>query len=180
VSFAELLVVGFAISLDNLAASLALGARLERRLRLRASLIFAGFGGLAPALGIIVGRHLASPVRAWAEWIGVAALAALGLWAIVSSRSQSYAGPPRRAGLAPFLLLGASLSLDNLVVGFGVGLHGANALSLAGVTAAMVFFASFAGMHLGRRGYRRWGAAARAAAGVLILAIAAALAAGVL
>ena len=72
----------------------------------------------------------------------------------------------------------AGLSVDNLVVGFGLGLGGVPVLLTA--TVIMLCSATFAwaGLHLGAMGRRHFEAPAEAVSGVLLLAVAGMIALG--
>jgi putative Mn2+ efflux pump MntP len=179
-SLGELLLVAFAVSLDNLAATLALGTRTPRAKRLVVAAIFAGWGGLLPGVGILLGRGLAPALQLWSAVIGGGALVLLGLWAIVGGYRHRDEPEPRRAirSIPGLALLGLTLAVDNLVVGFGVGLRGADPLGLSAAAAVMVFVSSYSGLVIGRAGSRRWGSAAEIAAGVLLVGIGAAMATG--
>lgn len=78
------------------------------------------------------------------------------------------------------IFLSAGLSLDNLVIGFSLGLRGMPALLLA--TTVMVFSVTFAwiGLKLGGRSRRSYEKLAEAIAGVLLLALSSAYVAGIL
>jgi manganese efflux pump family protein len=178
----EVLLAAVAISLDNLAVALALGTRSGPPDRYRIAGIFAMFGGAAPVLGIVLGRSVSALAATWAEWIGVAALAMIGAWTIRNAVRHAGHDEPRAApaGYAALLLLGATLSIDNLVVGFGLGLHGTEPLALGISAAGMVFVVTIGGLRAGRVGRRRWGPFAEGAAGALLILIALGIAAGVL
>jgi manganese efflux pump family protein len=178
----EILLAAIAISLDNLAVALALGTRSRTPERYRIAGIFAMFGGAAPVLGILLGRSISALATTWAEWIGVAALAMIGAWTIRNAIRHAGRDEPRvaPAGYAALVLLGATLSIDNLVVGFGLGLHGTEPLALGLTAAGMVFVVTLAGLRAGQVGRRRWGPYAEGAAGGLLILIAVGIAAGVL
>jgi manganese efflux pump family protein len=175
----ELGLIAFAISLDNLAATLVLGTGTPARARPKIAGIFALFGGVAPILGIWVGRGISGSVEAVGTWIGTGALAAIGIWTVVRAIRRP-AGDPASGvvggSLPAIMLLGATLSLDNLVVGFGLGVHGADPITLGVLAAGTVLVSSYIGLVVGRRGVRRWGRRAEIASGLLLLVVAVILA----
>jgi manganese efflux pump family protein len=68
-------------------------------------------------------------------------------------------------------LLGLSLSLDNLVLGFGLGVQGDAPLLVAAVIALFSSIFTWAGLIVGRR-LIRWEPVARYGSGVLLLFLA--------
>lgn len=173
----ELLVLGVVIGANNFAAALALGALGQKVRRGRIVLVFGVFEFAIPLVGIWLGRHAAERVTDHAGWLGTALLAGVGLWTVIAAQrggdhEERYA---RRATTWRGLVLLASLlSIDNLIVGFSLGLGGAEPLLLAGVIATFAVAFAFIGLTLGahaRRHHERW---AETAAGALLLLLAAA------
>jgi putative Mn2+ efflux pump MntP len=78
------------------------------------------------------------------------------------------------------LLSGLALSLDNLVVGFALGATGASILVGALVIGAVSVALSLIGLELGARIGRRLGDRGEQLAGLMLVAVGAAIAAGVL
>lgn len=72
------------------------------------------------------------------------------------------------------MLLAAVLSVDNLVIGFGLGLGGVDALRLALVVMCCSVIFTAIGLLIGARVHRSFESVAEIAAGVLLLAVAAA------
>jgi len=175
-----LLAFGVVIALNNLALALTMGALGGRRHRARILTVFAIFEFSVPLIGVWLGQGLARAVAADLGWLGPVILAGLGGMTLLSLRS----GPREREGLVAtmtswrgLVALSAGLSLDNLMVGFGLGLDGVSPLALA--STIMVCSVSFAalGLHLGHRVSRDFERPALAVSGVALicLAIAAAL-----
>jgi len=91
----ELLVLGFVLSLDNFRASIALGTLPFSRLRaVQVALTFGLWDGLAPLVGVLLGRYLGEAIGPIAEYVGPAVMAAYGLYLLVRA-----CGPtrPRRS-----------------------------------------------------------------------------------
>jgi manganese efflux pump family protein len=175
----ELLLVSLAISLDTFAASLAIGAQGEERRGWRIAAAFGAVGALLLVLGLWVGGAVSTTVRELAEWLGALVLAALGLWTLRSSMRESPddALEPATSG-GGLLLLSAGLSIDNLVVGFGLGLHGTEPWLIGPVAGGVILATTLAGLAAGRAGYTWLGSWATRGAGVLLLLLAAALVLG--
>lgn len=177
----ELLALGAAIGANNLGVALALGALGQSDHRWRIAGVFGAFEFLVPLAGLVVGRELAGELADTGRWVGAALLAALGLWTMWAARGGEQRGRElaRRAstwsGLAG---LAAGLSLDNLVVGFALGLGGAAPLIVAAVIAAFSVGFTLAGLRLGAAGRHRWRRGTEVLAGMALLAVAAGVGAG--
>lgn len=163
----KLAFLGIVIGSNNFATALALGALGQARRQGRILLVFAIFEFWVPLVGLAIGRSAAGFVVDRAGWIGPALIAALGAWTLFE------AVHPRRdrdrAKLAKWLTswrglvtLAAGLSLDNLVIGFSLGLSGIPALVMASVimtcSVAFSWIALKVGAHAGQRHERGAGA----------------------
>jgi putative Mn2+ efflux pump MntP len=98
--------------------------------------------------------------------------------------SSTAAGPPRSAshaiGTWRLLLSGLALSVDNLVVGFALGADGAPVLVGALVIGLVSVALSLIGLELGARIGRRAGDRGEQLAGLMLILVGAAIAAGAL
>jgi manganese efflux pump family protein len=176
-----LAIFGLVISANNLTVALALGAIGQRRNQGRILLVFGGFEFSVPLIGVWLGRQMSDTLAAHTDWLGPVLLAGLGMATLVSSR-----GSPRdRAKLARtvtswrgLITLSAGLSVDNMVVGFGLGLGGVSALALA--TTIMCFSVVFAwiGLQVGHCVKQNYESAGTAATGLLLIMLAGAMLSG--
>jgi manganese efflux pump family protein len=133
------------------------------------------FEFLVPLVGVWLGRHAASMVAERAGWLGPVLLALLGSWAIAGGLRRDWdeeALARRATTWRGLVLLAGGLSLDNLVVGFSLGLGGRSPLLLASVIAGCSMAFAWLGLRLGRFARRRGRRAAEVGAGVLLLALA--------
>jgi putative Mn2+ efflux pump MntP len=106
----------------------------------------------------VAGRGWARAQRARAL-IGPSQLPALGIWTIVSAlRDKLDEGrlARRATSWTGLVLLAGSLSIDNLVVGFSLGLGGFDPLMLATTIAVFSMAFTWIGLHLGSAGRRHW------------------------
>lgn len=185
---ATLAVVAVSLGLDNMAASIALGASgADARTRLRTGLVFGLFETGMPILGLLLGHGLAATLGHAARWIGAALLIGTGLYALVESaregrpRGTVRASPaPASPGLARLLVTGAALSADNLAVGFALTALQVSLLAAVIVIGAVSVVMSLAGLELGARIGARLGAYGEAAGGLALIGVGIALAAGAL
>jgi manganese efflux pump family protein len=170
-----LAIFGLVIGANNLAVALALGAIGQRRNQGRILLVFAGFEFSVPLIGVWLGQQMAETLAAGADWLGPGLLAALGMATLISAQ-----GSPRdREKLARtvtswcgLISLSAGLSVDNLVVGFGLGLGSVSPLALA--ITIMCFSVVFAwiGLQVGHRVKQDYEKAGNTAAGLVLIVLA--------
>lgn len=177
--FAQILLF-LSLGLDTLAVAIGLGlAGVPRRRWATVGLTFALFEGLMPALGLGIGVHLSRAAGAWADDAAAAALILVGVLAIRESRCEAdedddddnadQADDKVQAVAGPRLLLTAlSVSLDELAVGFSLGvLHVALGLALIYI-AAQALLVTYAGLAFGRRLGARLEERAELASGVAL------------
>src|SRR4051812_17194127 len=122
---AKLILFVLPLGLDTFAVSAALGmAGLPARARLKISLLLSGFEMAMPVVGLLAGHALGDAVGATADYIAAAALLALGGWMLFgddgdeAGKASALLG---NSGIA-LLALGLSISLDELAMGFSIGL----------------------------------------------------------
>jgi putative Mn2+ efflux pump MntP len=123
-----LILAGFILplGLDTFALATALGiAGLPARERLRVTALFTGFELVMPLVGLLAGQGLGSLLGLIADYFAIALLAALGLYMLWPKREddeeqrlERLAGARNLAALG----LGLSISLDELAIGFTLGL----------------------------------------------------------
>jgi manganese efflux pump family protein len=132
-----------------------------------------------PVIGLLVGRGLGSAIGGAANYAAAAALFGLGAWMLFADESDETEVVGGLAGLTGLALIGfgISISLDELAIGFTIGLvHLSIALAVVAI-GAQAFVASQVGLSAGARlGHvvREWAerlaAVALIALGFLILA----------
>ncbi len=177
---AELLLLGAAIGINNLAVSLALGAMGAADRRWRIAAVFGVFEFTVPLVGLLIGREIAEVGSEAGRVIGAALLAGLGGWTLRSASDPS-AGARligRVASIGGLAGLAAGLSLDNLLVGFGLGLGDAEPVLVATVIAAFSITFTLVGLELGAEGRRQWERQANLLAGFALIGVAIAVGTG--
>ncbi len=113
------------LGFDTFAVSAALGIRgLPARERLKASLVMSGFELVMPVIGLLLGHGIGTAIGAVADYVAAGALVVLGSWMLLSDEdgeAENVASLSQRGGLA-LIGLGISISLDELAMGFAIGL----------------------------------------------------------
>ncbi len=164
------------LAIDTFALGAALGiVGLQPRERLRMSLILAAFEGGMPVIGFLVGGAIGSVLGRFAGYTAIAFLLLAGLLLL---RPGGEEGEERRLrllskarGLA-VIDLGLSVSVDELTVGFSLGLLGIS-LPLAVLwISVQALIAAQLGMRLGARIGEQLRERAEQLAGVALIAMA--------
>jgi manganese efflux pump family protein len=172
----KLLAFVLPLGLDSFAVAAAIGATgpVGWRARVRISVIFMIFEAGMPLIGLAAGSGLARVIGAAADYVAAAAVIALGGWMLVSARdNDDDAGAERLAaasGLA-IIALGLSISLDELAIGFSLGLARLPAAPVIIAIAIQAIVASQLGLALGRVISERFRQHAEQVAGLALIAL---------
>lgn len=177
-----LILSAIAVGLDNFAVSIGVGlAGVDARTRWRVVVVFGAFEAGMPLLGLLLGHGAAHTLGRATQYTGGALLALAGFWALMQARqSERPVTDSPGAGTGRLIIVGFALSIDNLVVGFGLGVTRVPLLAAVLSFAVVSVGLSLAGLELGQRvGARSQGNAERLA-GALLFAVGVLIAAGVL
>jgi putative Mn2+ efflux pump MntP len=168
------------LGLDTFAVAAALGlSGLPRASRLRVSLMFTAFETGMPLVGFFGGRLAGSLAGDAADYLAIAILIGLGLFMLRPARGdaddQRAALLARTGGMAA-IGLGLSISLDELAIGFTLGLLELPVLLVIVLIGLQAFALTQAGLALGsrigetvREGAERVAGAALASLGLVLL-----------
>ena len=170
------------LGLDTFAVSAALAmAGLRKDQRLRVSLVFMAFEAGMPVVGLVAGRLLSTAIGALADLAAIGVLVALGLFMVLSRESheaeQRLALLARSRGLS-VLGLGIGVSIDELAIGFTLGLLNAPVLLAVVLIAGQAFVISQVGFSIGSRVGEAVQEGAERLAGVVLLLLGVGLAIG--
>lgn len=145
----SLLILGFTLSLDNFRTAVVLGGlRLGWGRSVQVALVFGFWDGLAPLVGILVGRYLGQRIGSTAHYVGAVALGVYGLYLVI--QAWRTAEPEELDQRFALFGLPLPLSVDNVVAGTSLGLLGFSpwlAPPLLGFITALM---SLVGLQLGR------------------------------
>lgn len=168
------------LGLDTLAIAIGLGVKgLPRARWLQVGLVFAFFEGLMPIVGLLIGQHASGWLGVVAGYAAAIILIVLGVMEIRETFGDDDASDKNAitdaTTLRTLLWLGLSISLDELAIGFSLGvLHVRIGLALAYI-AAQALVLTFVGLWIGTRAGAELGERAELAAGVLLLLLGIAL-----
>jgi len=148
-----LVLVALSVGLGNFAGAIAIGlSGVDARTRLRVGLAFGFFESIMPVLGLVVGQRAAAAAGHSGRYIGGALLVATGLYAIYQGRRGGEAPAAGSVRSRSRLIVTAlALSLDNLVVGFALGVYPVPLAEAAIVIGVVSVALSLLGLELGNR-----------------------------
>jgi putative Mn2+ efflux pump MntP len=168
---ARLIAFVIPLGLDTFAVSAAVGLTgLSRGERLRISLVFAAFEGLTPAVGLLIGGVLGQDIGAVATYLAGGFLIAYALYVLLRNpdAEDEAAGEIATTHGWALILLGLSVSIDGLAVGFTLGLSRVPVVPALILIAAQAFLLSQLGLRLGARLSSRFRKGAERAAGLVL------------
>ncbi len=163
------------LGLDTFAVAAALGiAGLQKRDRLRVSLLFTAFEVGMPLVGFFGGRLVGNVAGSAADYLAIGILIALGVYMLWPKRDEGEDERPgllgRTRGLAA-IGLGISISTDELAIGFTIGLLRFSILLILVLIGIQTFVATQLGIRLGARLGERIREGAERLAGVALAAL---------
>lgn len=182
-----LLLAALAVGLGNFAAAVGIGlSGVDTRTRLRVAVLFGIFESGMPLVGLVLGHHLADVLGSATRYLGGALLIGTGVWTLLQVRRQSAVSDDEddatvaSTGLGRLAVTALALSVDNLVVGFGLGVVRIR-LSVAIAIFAIVSIAlSLLGLELGRQLGARIESRSESLAGIVLIIVGVLVALGVL
>jgi putative Mn2+ efflux pump MntP len=168
----KLLAFVLPLGLDSFAVAAAIGATqvITARQRLRISFLFLIFEGGMPLIGLALGTALARGIGHIAGYVAAVAVIAIGAWMLRSGGDDEDKASriTTSRGLA-LLALGVSVSLDELAIGFSIGLTHLPVTAVITAIALQAFLAAQLGLTLGARIGDRWRERAERVAGIALI-----------
>jgi len=169
----KLLAFVLPLGLDSFAVAAAIGASqvTTARQRLRISLVFVIFEGGMPLIGLALGSALARGIGDVADYLAAVAVIGIGAWLLLAGGKDEEGRASRVTsshGLA-LVALGISISLDELAIGFSIGLVRLPVPVVIVAIAVQAFVAAQLGLALGARIGERWRERAEQVAGIALI-----------
>jgi manganese efflux pump family protein len=163
------------LGLDTFAVAAALAiAGLPKRERLRVSVLFTAFEAGMPVVGLLVGAAVGRAIGQVAEYAAIAALILLGAYMLwprdEEGEEERLALLGRTHGVA-VLGLGLSISLDELAIGFTLGLLQLPVVLVLVWIAVQAFVVAQVGLRLGAHVGEAVREGAERLAGVVLVAL---------
>jgi manganese efflux pump family protein len=169
----KLLAFVLPLGLDSFAVAAALGASQVTTAwqRLRISLVFVIFEGGMPLIGLAVGSVLARGIGHIADYLAAAAVIGIGIWILLAGNEDEEDKASRimtSRGLA-LVGLGISISLDELAIGFSIGLVRLPVGAVIAAIGLQAFVAAQLGLAIGAKIAERWRERAEQVAGIALI-----------
>ena len=177
-----LVLAAISVGLSNFAAAIAIGVSgVSARRRLEVAIVFGVFEVGMPIVGLVLGNHLAHTLGHSAKWVGGGLLMAAGVYGLFAGLKERGEADAPPTGMSPgrLILTGVALSIDNLVVGFALGAYHVSLIVAALLIGVISVGLSLIGLELGARIGERTGGTAEVVGSVVLIAVGAAIAAGV-
>ena len=169
----KLLAFVLPLGLDSFAVAAALGASQVSTgwQRLRISLVFVIFEGGMPLIGLALGSALARGIGHIADYLAAAAVIGIGIWMLLAGDKgeEDKAGRIMTSRGLALVGLGISISLDELAIGFTIGLAHLPAAAVIVAIALQAFLAAQLGLAIGARIGERWRERAEQVAGIALI-----------
>ena len=177
----DVALVAVALGPSNFAASIGIGlSGVDGRQRLRIVLIFGFFEAAMPLVGLLTGHRVASSIGSAAQYLGGGLLITTGVIALAQGRRVLTTGSVQPLQPGRLVVVGAALSIDNLVIGFALGAYKVPVFLAAFVIAAVSVAMTLVGLEVGSRlgaSVEKWSSEI---GGIVLILVGIAIAAGAL
>ena len=177
-----LLLVSVSVGLSNFAGAIGIGlSGISARTRLRVGIAFGLFEAVMPLLGLLIGQAVAGPLGGIAKYVGGGLLVLTGAYTIWQGRrAEKEEAAPKALHTRHLVVTALALSIDNLAVGFALGVYHIQ-IVLAAVTIGVVSVGmSLIGLELGSRLGARVEAWSEELGGAVLIGVGILLATGIL
>lgn len=161
------------LGLDSFAVAAAFGAAgaTAWRARLRISVIFVVFEAGMPLIGLAVGSGLARAIGPIADYVAAAAVIGVGAWMLTDREDEDRIGRLAGAGGLAIIAVGASVSADELAIGFSLGLTSLPVIAVVVAIGVQALVASQLGLVLGALVSERFRERAEQIAGLALIGL---------
>lgn len=169
----DLTLLGVIIASNNMSLALGIGALGTNKYHIRILTVFTITEFTIPLLGLLLGRLLSSIIVDYASIIGSLILISLGIYTLYTALKKNKASTSVEylTSFKGLVLIALGLSIDNLVVGFSLGLRNVNPFTLALFIACCSMFFTFIGLKSGKYIKNNMNKYIEALAGILLIAL---------
>jgi putative Mn2+ efflux pump MntP len=169
----KLLAFVLPLGLDSFAVAAAIGAAQATTAsqRLRISLVLMIFEGGMPLIGLGLGSVLAHGIGVVAGYLAAIVVSGIGAWMLLSDDQDEEAKASRitaSRGLA-LMGLGVGISMDELAIGFSIGLTRLPVTAVIAAIALQAFIAAQLGLTTGAKIAERWRERTERLAGITLI-----------
>lgn len=169
-----LVFLGIVIASNNLSFAFGLGALGTSQYHLRIVLVFTIVEFAIPPIGLFIGQFLNSFIENYANLLGSLILVGLGVYTIYStfkSKNEKEQSLEYITSIKGLLLIALGLSMDNLLVGFSLGLGGVSPLKLAVFIGFFSMLFTFIGLKTGKYIKATFGKYVQVFAGIVLIVL---------
>jgi len=169
-----LLLVALSVGLGNFAAAVAIGlGGVDKSTRLRIAIVFGVFETGMPIIGLLLGQQVASELGDKAHIIGGVLLALTGCFLVYGALKKTDDTKVQQAsdGLGKLLLAALSLSIDNLIIGFGLGTRHEPLLLAVFIIGSTSVALALIGLELGSRLSRKFEEYSELLGGLILISV---------
>lgn len=150
----KLVLLGMVIGSNNLAVAFAIGALDTKAFWWRIIVIFGVFEFVIPLVGILIGQEFSTFIASFASYLGGGILLLFGVFMLYKSfqptKKEDSFLLNKVKSWSGIITLSASLSLDNLLVGFSIGLQNYHPLTTSSVIAISSILFTIVGLNSGK------------------------------
>lgn len=168
----DLILLGIVIASNNLSFAFGLGALGTNKYHLRIILIFTLVEFTVPLIGLFIGSYLSSLIKDFANLTGSMILIALGIYTIYATfkkDNKKKKSLEKIISIKGLFLISIGLSLDNLLVGFSLGLNQISPIKLASFIAFFSMIFTFIGLKTGKFIKSEFGSYVQLFAGIVLI-----------
>jgi manganese efflux pump family protein len=172
-----------AVGLGNFAVAIGIGlSGVSGADRLRVGVIFGVFESGMPVIGLVLGAGVAHRVGTITRYGGGILLILIGLWTIARSMTSKGTGDDAAlpTGNGRLVLTAFALSVDNLVIGFSLGVQQVPLIAAIVIFAVVSIGLALLGLEFGSRLGARFESGTEQLAGITLVCVGALVVAGVL
>ncbi len=156
------------LGMDTVMVSISLGFR-QTRGTVKIALAFAGAEAVMPVVGVVIGQTAGRVIGDWASLIGGLALLGVAVWLMFFEDEDDEEEKLERELVGWTLILTAlSISLDELAVGFSIGMIGVPVALTIILIAVQAFIFTLVGLTFGAKLKRYLGEWAEKFAGLIL------------